>query len=1054
MHSRHILALVVLSLLALARTFAQSPNGTVSGQVVDPSGAVIVGADILAANDATGVQYSAKTNGEGIYLVSSLPPGTYRLQVSKAGFKTLVKPDILLSIEDALAINFTLPVGAVSEVVTVSAGVPILNTADGSVSTIVDQNYVKNMPLNGRSFQDLILLTPGAVTQSPQNNFNAQLGQTGEFSVNGQRTESNYYTVDGVSANAGAAPGLQMLAEAGGSGSVPTASALGTTQALVSVDDLEEFRVQSSTYSAEYGRSPGGQFSFDTKSGTNQWHGTAYDYLRNGVFDANDWFNDYLGVGQLDLRQNDFGGTVGGPLQFPRLYDGKNRTFFFVSYEGLRVVQPQEATINYVPDNGLRVAAPAALQPILNAFPVENGPDVGSGLAEFISGWTNPSSLNSTSVRFDHVISDKLHLFFRFSDTPSQVESRGTGNLNTPSMQKSSQYTSHTYTGGTNSVFSNLLSNELRLNYTTNQVVSQTAIGSFGGNTAVNMADLSGLNSNAQVDALLLYGGYEVGIEQGRSSGIQRQWNLVDTVSLTRGRHELKFGVDERRLTPFYIPFSPLVEYLYQSESAVQSNSGLGVAANYSQVHPVFLNFSAFVQDEWKLTSRLNISIGLRWELDPAPGVTRGLKPYAVEGSTPSTWALAPQGTALWKTTWYNFAPRLSAAYSLGNSADFQTVLRGGAGIFYDTAQQLGFAGIQGPGFSLIHIMPSSAFPLAPSAAVFPIPNPPVAPYTVVIGFPSHLQLPYTTEWNFAVEQALGKSQALSVTYVGSHAARPLETAEYSGSVIDNPNASTFIFYRNGKPADYNALQMQFRRTLSQGLTVLGSYTWSHCIDYGSQDYFLAYQRGRCDFDVRHNLSAAFSYDLPNMGRERWVREVSENWGIDSRFTARTGFPVTLTGNAEFDPITGESFYGGLNLVAGQPIYLYGANCATVLQGLGDVPQGKQCPGGRALNPAAFATPSSGLGDAPRNFVRGFGAWQADVAVRRDFPIHESVKLQFRAEAFNIFNHPSFGYINPMFGQKTFGQATGTLASTLGILSPLYQMGGPRSMQFALKLIF
>ena len=1051
---RRFILLSLLALLFAARLSAQSPNGTVSGLVVDPTGAVVIGADILAANDETGVQYAARTNAEGIYLVSSLPPGTYRLEVSKAGFKTLIKPDVVLSVQDALAINFTLPVGAISEIVTVTAGAAIVNTADGSVSTIVNQNYVKNMPLNGRSFQDLILLTPGAVTQSPQNNFSAQLGQTGEFSINGQRTESNYYTVDGVSANAGAAPGLQMLAEAGGSGSVPMASALGTTQALVSVDDLEEFRVQSSTYSAEYGRTPGGQFAFDTKSGTNQWHGTAYDYLRNGVFDANDWFNDYLGVGQLNLRQNDFGGTVGGPVEIPALYDGKNKTFFFASYEGLRVIQPQEATINYVPDDALRAAAPLALQPILDAFPVENGPDLGNGLAEFVSGWTNPSSLNSTSVRFDHVVSDKLRLFFRFSDTPSQVGSRGSGNLNTPSMQKSSQYVSHTYTGGANSVFSNLLSNEFRLNYTSNQVVSQTTIGSFGGNTAVNMATLSGLNSDAQVDALLLYGGYQVGIEQGRSSAIQRQWNLVDAVSFTRGRHEFKFGIDQRRLTPFYIPFSPLAEYLYQSESAVQSNTALGVAANYSQVHPAFLNFSAFVQDEWKLTSRLNVSMGLRWELDPAPGVTRGLKPYTVEGSTPATWALAPQGTPLWRTTWYNFAPRLSAAYSLGKSADFQTILRGGAGIFYDTAQQLGFAGIQGPGFSLIHVMPSSSFPLAPSAAAFPIPNPPVAPYTVVIGFPSHLQLPYTTEWNVAVDQALGKSQALSMTYVGSHAARLLETSEYSGSIVHNPNASTFIFYKNGQTSDYNALQMQFRRMLTQGLTVLGSYTWSHCLDYGSQNYFLAYQRGRCDFDVRHNLSLALSYDLPNIGREKWVRAGLDHWGLDSRFTERTGFPVTLTGNAQFDPTTGQSYYGGLNIDPGQPIYLYGANCASVLQGLGDVPKGKQCPGGRALNPTAFAAVSSGLGDAPRNFVRGFGAWQADLAVRRDFPIHESLKLQFRAEAFNTFNHPSFGYINPMFGQKTFGQATGTVASTLGILSPLYQMGGPRSMQFALKIIF
>lgn len=1054
MRLRHIVGLFFLSLCLIACTYAQSPNGTISGLVADQTGAIVVGADILVANDATGVQYSARTNNDGIYLVSSLPPGTYRLQVSKIGFKTLIKPGIVLHVQDALAINFTLPLGAVSEVVTVTAGAPIVNTTDGSVSTVVDQNYIRNMPLNGRSFQDLILLTPGAVTQSPQNSPSSQLGQTGEFSVNGQRTESNYYTVDGVSADAGAAPGVFMLSAAGGSGSVPTASALGTTQALVSVDDLQEFRVQSSTYSAEYGRSPGGQFAFETRSGTNQWHGTAFNYLRNGVFDANDWFNNYLGIKKLDLRQNDFGGTLGGPIEIPGVYNGKDKTFFFVSYEGLRLVQPQEATVNYVPDDTLRTSAPAPLQPVLNAFPVANGADVGNGISEFLSSWSNPSSLDSTSVRLDHIISDKFRLFFRFSDTPSHVESRGNGLLATPAMQKKSSYTSRTYTGGINAILTPKLSNEFRLNYTSNQVVSRTVIGSFGGNTPVNMATLSGLSSNAQIDALLIYGGYEVGINQGRSSGLQRQWNVVDTASFTAGRHAFKFGFDYRRLTPASIPFSPLVEYLYTSESAVQSNSALGIAANYAAVYPLYENFSAFFQDEWKATSRLSLSVGLRWELNPAPGVTHGLKPYTVEGSSPSTWTLAPQGTALWKTTWYNFAPRFSLAYVLRNTPNFETVIRGGVGIFYDTGQQLGTAGVQGPGFSLIHILPSSSFPMAVSDAVFPIVNPPVPPYTIALAFPPDLQLPYTAEWNLSTEQALGESQALTVSYVGSHAARLLQSQEFSGSVIGNPNAGTFLFYRNGLTSDYNALQVQFRRRLSQGLTALASYTWSHCIDYGSQNYFLAYQRGSCDFDVRHNFSAAFSYDLPGPARGEVWKAILGGWGVDDRFTARTGFPVTLSGNTAFDPTTGQEFYSGLDVVPGQPVYLYGATCASVLQGLGDLAPGKECPGGRAINPGAFTAPSSGLGNAPRNFVLGFGAWQMDLAIRRDFPVYERLKLQFRAEAFNVFNHPDFGYINPIFGQNTFGQATGTLASTLGIVSPLYQMGGPRSMQFALKLIF
>jgi hypothetical protein len=215
----------------------------------------------------------------------------------------------------------------------------------------------------------------------------------------------------------------------------------------------------------------------------------------------------------------------------------------------------------------------------------------------------------------------------------------------------------------------------------------------------------------------------------------------------------------------------------------------------------------------------------------------------------------------------------------------------------------------------------------------------------------------------------------------------------------------------------------------------------------------VGYERGDCDFDIRSNLSGAFSYDLPNVGQNQFRRAVLSHWGFDDRFTARTAFPVTLNGNPLLQP-DGKVYYAGLNLVQGQPIYLYGANCATILQGLGDLASGQGCPGGRAINPNAFGDVSSGLGDAPRNFARGFGAWQMDLALRREFPICERLKLQFRAEAFNVFNHPNFGNVNGSFGSNTFGQATGTLASSLGVLNPLYQMGGPRSMQFALKFVF
>ena len=1043
---------------------AQSPNGTINGLVLDPSNKVIAGADILVINDATGVKYSGKTNDDGIYVVPNIPPGAYRLQVSKVGFKTLIKPDIVLNIQDALSINFTLPIGAVFEIVTVEGGASMIDTTDASVSTVVDQTYVKNMPLNGRSFQDLILLTPGVVTQTPQISAvagNTGLGLTGEFSVNGQRLESNYYTVDGVSANVGAAAGEPATFGAGLSGSVAASTALGTTQALVSVDDLQEFRVQSSTYSAQYGRNPGGQFSFETKSGTNQWHGTAYDYLRNGVFDANDWFNDYFGQNEPDLRQNDFGGTVGGVIDIPGLYHGKDRSFFFVSYEGLRLAAPQAANVNFVPDGCLRgetaactgtnLSAPAALQPALNAFPLPSphGLDFGDGIAEYVASWSNPASLNSTSVRFDQVVNDKLRLFFRFSDTGSASSTRGnSANSGTPSMFEPLSYTLRTYTVGASSVFSGHLSNEFRFNRSINETTSKSVIDAFGGSIPVDLAQLTGLGPGAQPEILLLY--TTTYLYQQQQSGAQKQWNLVDTVSLALGRHQLKFGVDYRRLAPFAVLPTPTVPYFYFNEAAVETNSPLAFVDSFASAYPLYTNFSAFIQDEWKISERLSLSMGLRWEVNPAPGVTQGVKPYTVQGGSPSTWTLAPQGTALWQTSWYNFAPRLGAAYILRNAPGRELVVRAGGGIFYDTGQQVGSWGFNGPGFVASTLFAPATFPVLP-APIPSIVNPPSAPYGTVFGFAQHLQLPYTVQWNASVEQALGKSQALTVSYVGSHAARLLQ--EQAFSVPTNPNANSFTFFENGLTSDYDSLQIQFRRRLSRGLTGLTSYTWSHCIDYGSQNYNFGYERGDCDFDVRSNFSAALSYDLPDVGHNALLNAVMHHWGVDDRFTARTAFPVTLSGN-ELPQPDGQFYFGGLNLVPGQAIYLYGANCAATLQAMGDLPPGKGCPGGRAINPNAFVAVNSGLGDAPRNFVRAFGAWQMDLSLRRDFPIREALKLQFRAEAFNLFNHPNFGAINPNLDQATFGQATGTLANSLGILSPLYQQGGPRSIQFALRLVF
>src|SRR5580693_332476 len=388
---------------------AQSTNASITGRVTDPSKALIAGAKAAAVSSGTSFRYAAATNGSGEYYLTNLPPGSYRIEIEKAGFKKLIKPDVTLHVQDAIELNFELTLGSTSETITVEAGAPLVNTESATVSTVVDRTFVDNLPLNGRSFQTLIMLVPGvAVTPTA-------LDDQGQFSVNGQRADANYFTVDGVSATFGVTGYGPLVQTAGGA--LPALSALGGTNSLVSVDAMQEFRIQTSSFAPEFGRTPGAQISIVTRSGTNAFHGTLFEYFRNDVLDARDWFVNFNGLAKPDERQNDFGGVVGGPIR-------KDKTFFFFSYEGLRLRQPATQQ-TAVPDAASRQQAPASVRPYLDAYPLPNGASLGAGLAQFNAGYSNPSSLDATSLRVDHVINSKLNLFARYNYSPSDLSQRG-----------------------------------------------------------------------------------------------------------------------------------------------------------------------------------------------------------------------------------------------------------------------------------------------------------------------------------------------------------------------------------------------------------------------------------------------------------------------------------------------------------------------------------------------------------------------------------------------------------------------------------------------------
>ena len=1054
-----ILFLLCLWYVSAASVLPQSPDGRISGLVVDSTGAVIVGAEVVLVNEATDVRYFGQTNNEGIYNVPNILPGTYRLQVSKLGFKTIIKPEVVVHVQDALAVNFTLPVGAVSETVTVEGGTPLINTTDASVSTVVDRQFAENLPMNGRSFQTLIDLTPGVVVTS------SSAFDSGQFSVNGQRASSNYWMVDGVSANVGI--GASFSQGNGFGGAVGTFSALGGTNSLVSVDALQEFRIQTSSFAPEFGRTPGAQISVLTRSGTNQFHGTAFDYLRNDVLDANNWFADSVGAAKPKERQNDFGGTLSGPIV-------RDKAFFFFSYEGLRLRLP-ETTLSNVPDSLARQNAVAAMQPYLDAFPLPTtgAPDnTATGVAQLNASYSNPATLDAYSLRIDDIVNSKWSIFGRYNYSPSEFDVRGgSGGTGALSVVQPTQINVQTGTVGTTWTVTPLIANDLRFNYSRTNSASRTYIDNFAGATplAASPFPIPYTDQNGFFTLVISSLGVGNSLEEGHvARNIQRQVNLVDSVGWQRARHSFRFGVDYRRLSPITDPQQYAQESLIRTVSSAQTgNVFLGTIASTVQATLLFRNLSAYAQDTWRVVPRLTLTYGLRWDVDFAPSSLNGPSIPAVTGyslSDLSQLAVAPAGAVPFKTRYGNVAPRLGVAYEISQRRKWQTVVRGGFGVFYDlvSAEAGNLLSLSAPPFGAITFFRNRTFPYN-SAESAPPPIPSTGQISNLSVFNPNLRLPYSLQWNVALEQSLGKEQVISATYVGAVGNRLLES-----TVLDfpptNPGLSGLLV-DNTASSHYNALQLQFRRNLSRGLQILASYSWSHSLDDASaSSYGNASNRGvpsnndpnrgNSDFDIRNAVSAAVMYDVPAPHIKGVVNAVLRGWSTENLILARSAPPVDLTDIFFFELENDIQTNIRPDIVSGQPLYLYGS----------------QYPGGKAFNPNAFADPPTDpttfnptrQGNLPRNYLRGFGAMQWDFAVHRDFPIRESLKLQFRAELFNVLNHPNFGPPFNQFESAGFGVSNDTLAQSLagaggvggGAFSPLYQIGGPRSVQLALKLRF
>ena len=1024
---------------------AQSTNASLTGRITDTSKALIAAASVAAINDNTNVRYETTTNAAGEYYLPNLPPSPYRIEIEKSGFKKVIRPDVTLHVQDALEINFEMTVGSVSETVTVEAGAPLVNTESATVSTVIDRTFVENLPLNGRSFQALIMLTPGVVVTA------TRFDDQGQFSVNGQRADANYFTVDGVSANFGVTGYIAMVQSA--SGALPALSSAGGTNSLVSVDAMQEFRIQTSSFAPEFGRTPGGQISIVTRSGTNAFHGTLFEYFRNTALDATDWFVNSKGLTKPEERLNDFGGVLGGPIV-------KDKTYFFFSYEGLRLRQPSTQQ-TAVPDAASRQQAPAGIRPYLNAFPVANGAPVGTGLAQFNESYSNPSSLDASSIRVDQILNSKLSLFGRYNYSPSSLDQRGPpfSSGSVLSSTDSLSWHVHTMTVGLTQLIAPQISNEIRLNYSNQRVRNNYTMDDFG--DAVPLPDSlvfpSGYSSANGILQFLISGAGEYSLGK-LGTNEQRQINLVDNLSVIKGKHQLKFGVDYRWLAPFS---SPAAYHQFAQFSGVTAAPGgaLSGRASFSQASAfesnalLSQNFSAYGQDTWKVTPRFTLTYGLRWDVNPPlKGKNDANDPFTVVGlNDPATMTLAPRGTPLYETTYGNVAPRLGVAYQMRTSPNWGATIRAGFGVFYDLGQgSLGGVTSYFPYNASKNFGATTPFPLSPEDAAPPPLSlePPVS--TMLVADPQ-LKLPRSYQWNIALEQSIASSQSLALTYIGAIGRDLIRSTNLYNP---NPDFQFVGLTDNSATSDYHALQLTLKRRLSRGLQGLASYTLSHSIDNGSTDAFATYlnsptnagsnvDRGNSDFDIRNSFTGGVTYDLPSPGSHKVASSILGGWSMDGFVLARSAPPVNVVGGIFF--AAGTALYPRPNANPGVPLEIYGT----------------EYPGGKIFNKAAFSTPVVGQqGNFGRNVLRGFGASQVDLAVRRQFHLTENLGLRFRAEFFNIFNHPNFGSPNNNLTNALFGRSTQTLANSLGTggvnggFNPLYQIGGPRSIQFALKLQF
>ena len=1031
---------VVVVALAFGITFTNqltgqgTSNATVQGTVTDSGGAVVPNASVQIKNTDTGNTQQVATDGQGRYTIGDLLVGNYEAQASAQGFQTTLRRGITLIVGQQAVVDFTLSVGQTQQTVTVEGGVSQVDTVSAAVAANVEQKQINDLPLNGRNFTDLVALIPGVSAGSQIGNGGSNLlyGTQNNFAVSGARSEGQAYLLDSTD--------IQGFWNHGSGSGV-----MGTT---LGIEAISEFSVLTNTYGAQFGGN-GAVVNAVSKAGTNSFHGSAYEFFRNSALDARNFFD---GSKVPAFRQNQFGGTFGGPIK-------KDKLFFFVNDEELRKSLGQ-TVVALVPDanahagivNGVNVGVNPAIAPILALYPLPTSP-AGPGVGTISEVDSQSGNENYLLARVDYTMSSKDSLFVRYIRDHGDIRQPFLGSPLPPRWPEIGSTRNQFATIEWRRVITPTLVNQLRFAFTRSREtdVQETpdqakALDFFperGQNGGVNITGFSSIGTSIYAPLL----------------EVQNKFPLSDDVLWTHGAHTIRFGgVFNRIQSNFqqqgwwggFYSFPSLTGFLQGTPSLFQGPEP-GQTDSYRDFREVEVD--SYIHDEWKIRPRLTINVGVRYEFVTNPttnvhALNAILKPpFGTFQRVSNVFASNPATK--------NFDPRLGIAWD--PFGDHKTSIRAGAGIFYDPIHARSYA--SGYYFNPPYALAFVPLPQYPNP--FPGALPPPA-QLVGVDY-NTTTTPRMYQWNFNIQRQLFESTTLTVGYVGSrgvhlYGARdinPVVPSTVGGvqvygvprgatatGIVSNPRVNPAgASLSSAAPvgdSSYNSLQVGMNRRFSHNVQSQASYTWSKCMDDASGTYGLeggipwtnpwngSFDRGRCLFDRSQVLRLSGVYAVPFK-----QNILVKGWQMSASLTDQTGSPLNVV--IGFDQ-SGDTIGGQRpNLIANaDSLKLKTVN--------------------RWLDPSGFGLPAPGtFGNLQRDFFTGPGVVNLDYALMKDTTIKEQMKLQFRAEFFNLLNHANFALPNAnVFAQAVNGGAT--INPTFGKITATTTSS--RQIQFALKLIF